>query len=44
VALPALVQLRHSTDQETKKAARSIMAGGLFETKAMPKHRLLAGL
>ncbi|AFL53019.1 hypothetical protein USDA257_c44810 [Sinorhizobium fredii USDA 257] len=39
-----MVQLRRSIDQQTKKAARSIMAGGLFETKAMPKHRLLAGL
>jgi hypothetical protein len=27
-----------------EKAARSIMEGGLFETKAMPEHRPLAGL
>jgi hypothetical protein len=28
---------------KNEKAAQSIMTGGLLETKAMPKHRLLAG-
>ncbi|WP_018234547.1 hypothetical protein [Ensifer sp. BR816] len=28
---------------QNEKAARSIMEGGLFETKAMPEHRPLAG-
>ncbi|APG85077.1 hypothetical protein SAMCFNEI73_Ch2443 [Sinorhizobium americanum] len=42
--LRAAPHLSNCSAPKSEKAARAIMAGGLFETKAMPEHRLLAGL
>jgi hypothetical protein len=37
------LRIDRNGSRENEKAARSIMTGGLLETKAMPKHRLLTG-